>query len=72
MCRTGQLLAEQAAVGSADVVEFAVELIIKTINSQTPLLSFEVQIGNNLGGFMEHQISKLTRCNSHHFTLHSL
>ena len=27
-----QLLAEQAAVGSADVVEFAVELIIKTIN----------------------------------------
>ena len=41
-----QLLAEQAAVGSADVVEFAVELIIKTINSQTPLLSFEEQIGN--------------------------
>ena len=26
-----QLLAEQAAVGSADVVEFAVELIIKKI-----------------------------------------
>ena len=41
-----QLPAEQAAVGSADVVEFAVELIIKTINSQTPLLSFEVQIEN--------------------------